>query len=54
MTQPRQEPRPAAPSAGPIDLAAVLSALQDQIDDLTTVVDAHQRRIGDLERQQRG
>lgn len=44
-----------APDAypGPIDLAAVLSALQDQIDDLTAVADAQQRRLGDLERQLR-
>jgi hypothetical protein len=45
--------QPAAPYPPPIDLAAGLSALHDQIDDLTTVADAQQRRLADLERQLR-
>jgi len=41
------------PGQVPVDLTAVLAALQDQLDDLTTVVEAQQRRIEDLERQLR-
>jgi hypothetical protein len=49
---PDQPARTAYPP--PIDLAAVLSALQDQIDDLTAVADSQQRRLTDLERRLRG
>jgi hypothetical protein len=45
-------PRPPGGLA-PADLVATLASLQDQIDDLTAVAEAHQRRIADLERQQR-
>jgi hypothetical protein len=32
----------------PTDLMAILAAMQDQIDDLTAVVEAHQRRLDEL------
>lgn len=32
----------------PVDLTAILSAMQDQIDDLTTAVEEHQRRLDEL------
>lgn len=34
--------------ATPVDLVAILAATQDQIDDLTAVVEAHQRRLDEL------
>jgi hypothetical protein len=32
----------------PTDLMAILAAMQDQIDDLTAVVEAHQRRLDEM------
>jgi hypothetical protein len=32
----------------PLDLTAVLAAMQDQIDDLTATVEAHQKRLDEL------
>ncbi len=32
----------------PVDFVAILSAMQDQIDDLTATVAAHQQRLDDL------
>ena len=42
--------RPAIPARVPIDFEAVLAAMQDQLDDLATVVEAQQRRLDALER----
>ena len=35
-------------NAAPIDVVAILAAMQDQIDDLTATVEAHQRRLDEL------
>ena len=40
-------------NAAPIDVAAILAAMQDQIDDLTAAVEAQQRTIDELVRAQR-
>jgi len=40
--------KPAASSALPVDFTAILAAIQDQIDDLTATVAAHQRRLEEL------
>jgi hypothetical protein len=63
MTEPRDtDGRPGARPAGgqaldrgrpALDLAAVLAAMQDQIDDLTAAVEAQQRTIDELTRGQR-
>jgi len=34
--------------ATPVDLIAILAAMQDQIDDLTATAEAHQRRLDEL------
>jgi hypothetical protein len=39
------------PPALPVDFTAVLAAMQDQIDDLTSVVEAHARRLDELDGQ---
>ena len=44
---------PAPPSASPVDVVAILAAMQDQIDDLTAAVEAQQRTIDELIRAQR-
>ena len=44
------EPRPSTPARVPIDFEAVLASMQDQLDDLATVVEAQQRRLDALER----
>ena len=44
------DPRPHVPARVPIDFEAVLAAMQDQLDDLATVVEAQQRRLDALER----
>lgn len=41
MTQPN--------TTTPVDLTAILAALQDQIDDLTALVEGQQRRLDALE-----
>lgn len=46
-------PTSPAPASVPVDVTAVLAAMQDQIDDLTTVIEAQQRRLDQLERQLR-
>jgi len=51
------ETRPAIPIAGhlagtsgrPIDFTAILADMQDQIDDLTSLVEAHRRRLDELD-----
>ncbi|MGI8850636.1 MAG: hypothetical protein ACR2KC_03105 [Acidimicrobiales bacterium] len=52
------ETKPAIPIAGqlaagttgrPIDFTAILADMQDQIDDLTSLVEAHQRRLDELD-----
>jgi len=45
------EPTPTPPgtTGGPVDFTAILSALQDQLDDLTATVEAHQRRLDALD-----
>jgi len=45
------DPSTPRPPAVPVDFTAVLAAMQDQIDDLTSVVEAHQRRLDELEGQ---
>ena len=40
-------------NAAPIDVVAILAAMQDQIDDLTAAVEAQQRTIDELVRAQR-
>jgi hypothetical protein len=42
------EPTSARTPAVPVDLTAILAAMQDQIDDLTATVEAHQKRLDDL------
>lgn len=42
--------RPNTPARVPIDFEAVLAVMQDQLDDLATVVEAQQRRLDALER----
>jgi hypothetical protein len=37
------------PAQVPVDFAAILAAMQDQIDDLTSVVEAHERRLVELD-----
>jgi len=44
---------PAPPSASPVDVVAILAAMQDQIDDLTAAVEAQQRTIDELVRAKR-
>ena len=44
MSEPTNPPTPAVP----VDLTAILAAMQDQIDDLTATVEAHQRRLDEL------
>ena len=41
-------PEPAAPARPQLDYNAVLAGLQQQIDDLTAAVEAHQRIIDQL------
>jgi hypothetical protein len=41
------------PAAMPIDLEAVLAAMQDQLDDLAAVAEAQQKRIEALETEAR-
>ena len=41
--------RPAIPARVPIDFEAVLAVIQDQLDDLATVVEAQQRRLDALD-----
>lgn len=48
--EPTTPPAPSRPAAVPVDFTAVLAAMQDQIDDLTSVVEAHQRRLDELDR----
>ena len=45
MSQPNG---PHAPTAAPVDLVAILSAIQDQLDDLTAAVKAQQAAIDQL------
>jgi hypothetical protein len=33
----------------PVDFVAILSAMQDQIDDLTATAEAHQRHLDELD-----
>ena len=40
-------------NAAPIDVVAILAAMQDQIDDLTAAVEAQQRTIDELVRARR-
>lgn len=42
------------PPAVPLDLTAVLAAMQDQIDDLTSVVEAHARRLDEADKARKG
>jgi hypothetical protein len=45
---------PLPPAGGsPVDVVAILAAMQDQIDDLTAAVEAQQRTIDELVRGQR-
>ena len=44
---------PVSPSASPVDVVAILAAMQDQIDDLTAAVEAQQRTIDELVRAKR-
>lgn len=37
------------PARVPIDFEAILSSMQDQIDDLTSVVESHRRRLDALD-----
>lgn len=41
---------PATASSTPVDFTAILAAMQDQIDDLTATMHAHQQRLEDLDR----
>ncbi len=41
---------PSTPARVPIDFEAILAAMQEQLDDLATVVEAQQRRLEALER----
>lgn len=54
-TQPPAAAAPAVPRAGrvPVDFEAILSAMQDQIDDLTAVVESLSRRLAERERSDR-
>lgn len=45
-----EQPTSQRPPAVPVDVTAVLAAMQDQIDDLTSVVEAHQRRLDELDK----
>ncbi len=49
MSEPTTQ-RPTIPARVPIDFEAVLASMQDQLDDLATVVEAQQRRLDALER----
>lgn len=42
------------PPAVPVDFTAILAAMQDQIDDLTSVVEAQQRRLDELDAARKG
>jgi len=42
------EQRTGRPAAVPVDFTGVLAAMQDQIDDLTSVVEADARRLDEL------
>lgn len=49
-------PTPAAPTRPghvPVDFEAILSAMQDQLDDLTAVVESLSRRLAERERSDR-
>lgn len=48
-----QDNTPRPPVRVPIDFEAILSAMQDQIDDLTSVVESHRRRLDALDAQAR-
>ena len=43
------EPTTPRPARVPLDFEAILSAMQDQIDDLTAIAEAHARRLDDLD-----
>ena len=45
-------PRPAG--RVPVDFEAILASMQDQIEDLTAVVEAHQRRLDELDKARKG
>lgn len=50
-TEQNSTPRP--PARVPIDFEAILAGMQDQIDDLTSVVEAHRRRFDALDEKAR-
>jgi len=50
MSEPTNPRQPAVP----VDFTAILAAMQDQIDDLTSVVEAHQRRLDELDKTRKG
>ena len=49
MSEPTTQ-QASTPARVPIDFEAVLASMQDQLDDLATVVEAQQRRLDALER----
>jgi len=54
MSAPNEQNSQRPPARVPVDFEAILSMMQDQIDDLTSVVEAHARRLDELDKARKG